>query len=350
MVGRLGLRPMRNGIWFLLVCSVAGAQSAAPQDPVQGILKLFETYRIVMLGEIHESRQEYDILEKLIAAPAFAERVNDIVMEFGNASYQEIVDRWIAGENVPIEQVQGAWLDTVGTLGPVSPVYGEFYRAVRAVNQKLPKQRQLRILLGDPPIDWRSVRSREDIGYFLPFRDEFYASVVRHQVLAKRRKALLIMGLGHFRRSGGRPGAIENQLLMAFVKPYVILSGSNMAPGYDDFDSRFEALSAPSLVEMKGHWIGSLPAHGPGGAAVTWEQTGDAYLYLGPRDRLTSVRNRRSDLEGTDYGKEVERRLTIIFDKAPDFLPKPDAGGEQPSFSRTPVPPPSLPILPKPRP
>jgi hypothetical protein len=341
---------MRSAIGLLAVCTLGWAQEAAPQDPVQGIVKLFETYRIVMLGEIHECRQQYDVLGKLIAAPGFAERVNDIVLEFGNAKYQGVVDRYIAGENVPLDQVQGAWRDTVGAFGPVSPVYGEFYRAVRAANQKVPKQRRLRLLLGDPPVDWSRVRSREDLAFYLPFRDEFYASVVRDQVLAKQRRALLIMGEGHFRRNGGRPGLIENELLMAFVKPYVIIPGSNMVRGYDDLDARFDALTAPSLIEMKGNWIGSLSAPGRGGAVSTWDQTADAYLYLGPRDRLTVEKNRRSELDGTAYGKEVERRLTIIFDKAPDFLPKPDADTEQPAFARSSTPPPPLPSFPKPRP
>ena len=341
---------MRYVLWFLLLCPLGRAQNPTPQDPVQGIVKLFETYRIVMLGEIHECRQEYDLLSKLVAAPGFADRVNDIVLEFGNAKYQDVVDRYISGENVPIDRIQGAWRDTVGALGPVSPVYGEFYRTVRSVNLKLPNQRRLRLVLGDPPIDWGRVRSREDIGFYLPFRDQFYASMVRYQVLAKGRRALLLMGDGHFRRSGGRAGAIESELLMAFVKPYVILPGSNMVRGYDDLDSRFDALTAPCLMEMKGSWIGSLPAPGRGGTAGTWDQTADAYLYLGPRDRLTVVKNRRSDLDGTAYGKELQRRLTIIFDKAPDFLPKSDTETEQPAFSRTPAPPPPLPMLPKPRP
>jgi len=146
-------------------------------------------------------------------------------MEFGNARYQELVDRYMAGGNVSFEQVQGAWRDTVGAIGPVSPVYGEFYRTVRTVNQRLPDGRRLRVVLGDPPIDWSRVRSREDIGLYLPFREEFYASVVRYEVLAKGRRALLIMGDGHSRRREGRPGAIENELLMAFVKPYVIMPG-----------------------------------------------------------------------------------------------------------------------------
>jgi hypothetical protein len=130
---------MRYGIWLMLMCCLGRAQNPIPHDPVQGIIRLFDTYRIVMLGEIHGCRQEHDLLRKLVAAPGFAERVNDIVMEFGNARYQAVVDRYIAGENVPLEQVRKAWQDTVGALGPVSPVYGEFYSAVRSVNQKLPK-------------------------------------------------------------------------------------------------------------------------------------------------------------------------------------------------------------------
>jgi len=345
---------MRHAIWCVVVCSLAQtmpAQDSAAQDPVHGIVELFQTYRIVMLGEmVHGGRQQFELLYQLIAAPGFTGRVNDIVLEFGNTRYQDVVDRYIAGENVPVEQVDGAWQDTVGALGPTSPIYGEFYRRVRAVNQKLPEQRRLRVLLGDPPINWNDVRSREDIGFYLPFRDQFYASVVRYQVLAKKRRALLIMGQGHFRRSGGQPSLIENELLAALVKPYVIIAGSNMVRGYDDLDARFDSLTAPSLVEMKRSWVGSLPSAGRGGTTTTWDQTADAYLYLGPRDRLTVVKNRRSDLDGTAYGKEIERRLTIIFDKPPDFLPKPDADTEQPAFSRTQAPGPPLPMLPRPRP
>jgi hypothetical protein len=338
-------------LFWLPITLTVGAQTPAPQDPIDSIVKLFDTYRIVMLGEIHACRQQYDLLDRLVAAPGFAERVNDIVVEFGNARYQNIVDRYIAGENVPLEQVQKAWRDPVGAVGPVSPVYGEFYAAVRAANAKLPKQRRLRVLLGDPPINWDQVRNREDIALFLPFRDEYYASVIRQEVLAKNRKALLIMGFGHFRRNADRPAFIENELLMALVKPYVIMPGSNMVGGYDDLDPHFEQRPAPWLIEMKGSWLGDLPAQGPrGGSGATWKQTADAYLYLGPRDKITVVNNQRSALEGTAYGRELQRRMAIMFDKPPDFLPPKDTPTEQPAFSRTAASPPPLPAVPKPRP
>jgi hypothetical protein len=340
---------------LLMGCTQSHAQSTPAQDPVAGIVKLFDTYRIVMLGEIHGCTQEWKLIDELVAAPGFAGRVNDIVMEFGNARYQDVVDRYIAGDNVPIEQVERAWQDTVGAFGPASPGYGEFYAAVRAANRKLPKEGQIRILLGDPPMDWGRVHTaadREYVGLFLPFRDEFYASVVRYQVLAKKQKALLIMGEGHFRRNAGRPGFIERELLTAFVQPYVIMPGSNMVGGYDDLDPRFDQLSAPSLIDMKTSWVGAIRAQNSTGGALpeTWVQMADAYLYLGPRDTITVTEYRRSQLDGTRYGNEVQRRLAILFDKPPDVLPPADISSVRPAFSRTPPAPPPLPMLPKPHP
>lgn len=56
---------MRRATWFFLIGAVLRAQDPQPQEPVQGIAGLFATYRIVMLGEIHECRQQYDVLSRL---------------------------------------------------------------------------------------------------------------------------------------------------------------------------------------------------------------------------------------------------------------------------------------------
>jgi hypothetical protein len=331
---------------LLLLTATACAQDLKVEDPIQALVNLFDRYRIVMLGELHESRQEWELLERLITFPAFQEKVNDIVMEFGNSRYQDVADRFVEGQKVPLEEVQKAWRNVAGALGAVSPVYGNFYSGVRAVNRKLPKQRRLRILLGDPPVDWARVQSRDDLSPFIPFRDVHYASVVRYEVLAKGRKALLIMGAGHFRRSGGRPGSIESSLLMAGAKAYVVVPGSNIVGGFDDLDPRFEQWPAPWFAELKDNWIGKLPLTGPRGSQGTWAEMADAYLYLGPRDKLTRLRPRRAELEGTAYGREVERRLALIFGKAPDFVPKSD---EEPLYERNPTPPPALPPPPIPK-
>jgi hypothetical protein len=87
----------------------------------------------------------------------------------------------------------------------------------------------------------------------------------------------------------------------------------------------------------------------PANAAVktrvgTWEQIADAYLYLGPRDKLTQGGD-AFDLEGTSYGSELRRRWRIIFPKPPEVLPKSD-GKERPLFQRIAPAPPALPRVP----
>ena len=167
-----------------------------------------------MLGEMHESVQEHALLNQLVAAPEFPEHVNDSVVEICNSLYQDTIDRYIAGEDVQPERLRLSWENVVGAPGgvPVAPYHG-LYDTIRSVNQKLPRNRRLRVLCGDPPIDWTRVETRDDIAPFLGFRDEHYAGVVRYNVLALRRKALLIMGGGHFQRREGKPEAQAHQQL-----------------------------------------------------------------------------------------------------------------------------------------
>ena len=152
----------------LLPAGFAFAQSPAsqpqPQDATSTIVDAFKTHDIVMFGEWHANKQEYDWLCNLVSAPEFDNRVDDIVVEFGNSLYQKSVDRYIAGENVPIEQVRKAWRNVIGAIGPPSPVYEQFYKAVRDANMKRRRKHQLRILLGDPYGDWEKIKDAEDLG------------------------------------------------------------------------------------------------------------------------------------------------------------------------------------------
>ena len=102
---------------ILLLTATACAQELKIEDPTEALIGAFSRYRIVMLGEIHESRQQHELLRNLISRPGFAENVNDIVVEFGNPLYQETVDRYISGEDVAMEEVQKAWRNTLA-LGP----------------------------------------------------------------------------------------------------------------------------------------------------------------------------------------------------------------------------------------
>ena len=137
---------------------------------------------------------------ELIRHPTFARIVHDIVVEFGSARYQDVMDHYIGGEDVPVSNLRHAWQDTTQHAVWDVPIFEEFFRAVRVVNQSLAKNRQLRVLLADPPIDWSAVKTAPDHFKWLRMRDTHGAELIQREVLAKKRKALLIFGAMHLQR------------------------------------------------------------------------------------------------------------------------------------------------------
>jgi hypothetical protein len=309
----------------LLLAATAQETPPQPQDATRAVVEAFTTHDIVMFGEAHANKQEYEWLCNLVSAPEFDNRVDDIVVEFGNSLYQKSVDRYITGENIPIEQVRKAWRNVIGAVGPPSPVYEHFYNAVRDANMKRRGKHQIRILLGDPYGDWERIKDAEDLGPYLAHRDEWYAQVVKDEVLAKHHRALLIMGSGHFVRRNG-PGLVERALRAAGADPYLIVFGTNVAGGYDDLDKRFDAWPIPAIVALAGNWAGELPAMPVINGGTTpatplkLADAADALLYVGPRDSLTELRMPRSELDGTPYGNELNRRLMIFPGHLVNFL------------------------------
>lgn len=310
-------------------------QNPNPQNATTVVLHAFETHDVVMLGEIHWNKQEYQWLQSLVANPEFADRVDDVVMEFGNSLYQKSVDGYIAGEAVPIEKVQRAWRNTLG-LGDPPPIYGDLYRAIRETNMRRRGKHQMRVVCGDPYIDWEKVKTNEDVGPFLGNRDHWYAQVVKDEVLAKHHRAFLIAGSAHFLRVEGT-GYIEPELRRAGAKTFLILAGTNATKNYDDLDHGFDSWPAPSIALVSGNWVGELPAipvisGGTEGAESSskLKDAADALLYLGPRDSLISVEARREEVDGTPYGKELLRRMKIVGLVLP-YIPD---SKESPQFSR----------------
>jgi len=306
---------------FIFLTALATAQTShesKPLDATTAIIQALNDHDVVIVGEWHGDKQEHEWLRKLVSTPEFADRVDDIVMEMGNSLYQKSVDRYIAGENVPLEQVQKAWRNTAGAIGAPSPVYALLYETVRETNQKRRGKHQMRVLCGDPYVDWAQVKDREDVGPYLGNRDQWYAQVVKNDVLAKKHHALLIGGGGHFLRWNG-PGYIERELRAAGAHTFFVVFGTNAVGDYDDLDRRFDSWPIPAIVPLSNNWAGDLPAMPVlfGGTEpptpVKIGQLADAMLYVGPRDSLRHVFMPRSELDGTAYGKEIARRQTIEF-------------------------------------
>ena len=337
------------------------SEQPRPEDASQAMAHLFQTHDIVLFGEVHGSKQEYAWLCQLVNSPEFDDRVDDIVVEFGNSLYQDTVDRYITGEDVPFEQVQNAWRNMIASIGPVSPVYGLLYQAVREVNLKRRGKHQIRLVMGSPPGDWDKIKSSADLALYEAEREQWYVQQVRSQVLAKHHRALLIMGAGHFLRGEAQvlhdellmqqhrdvppvdnsqlgPGYIEQELRAAGANPYLVVFGTNAIGDQGEVDKRFASWRAPALVPLSNNWVGALPAQPviSGGHAratpLTLADEADALLYVAPCSELSYMNVLSAEIHDTAYEKEVARRDEIIVGHPVDFQI-----GEIPQCARPPL-------------
>ncbi|BCF95195.1 hypothetical protein [Paraburkholderia largidicola] len=179
--------------------------AASPIDPITGVLEAFASHDVVAICDGgHGCEQAYAFRISLIRDARFAHMVNDIVVESGNSLYQEMMDRFVAGEDVPEDTLRQAWQNTTQPHDVWDrPVFEGLFREVREVNTSLPKDRQIRILLGDPPIDWSKISSAEDLveaRNAAGDRDSWPVRIIQREVLAKRRRALVIYGGMHLLR------------------------------------------------------------------------------------------------------------------------------------------------------
>lgn len=76
------------------------------------------------------------------------------MVEFGGEAVQDIIDRYVNGEEVPFAGLRHFWTDTAGwSPGPAVRGYVNFYANVRAANLKLPNGHRIKAQLGDSKID-----------------------------------------------------------------------------------------------------------------------------------------------------------------------------------------------------
>lgn len=187
----------RSGFAALLLLAFStAAPIALAETAIEAIAKQYDRHPLIMLGEWHRNAQQHVFLRDLIRDPAFVCRTDDIVIEFGNSRLQNVADAYGSGENVTEAQLQSMFRETEVPFTWNSPVYRQFYEAVRDVNEKHICPHPVRLVLGDPPIDWSRVKTLKD---FEPFgdRDRSFADIVEREVLAKHHHALLIAGEPH---------------------------------------------------------------------------------------------------------------------------------------------------------
>jgi hypothetical protein len=183
-----------------------GAQTAAapapavPLEPVAAMVDAFRTHSVVAVTAGHGEARGYAFMQLLIHDPRLIAAINDIVIEEGSARFQDVADRFVRGESVPMESLRHVWRDTTQPGLGYDRQWEEFFQVMRAVNASLPATHKVRVLLGDPPIEWEHVATPEEHRRWIEMRDTFPADLIQREVIAKGRHALLTYGSMHFQR------------------------------------------------------------------------------------------------------------------------------------------------------
>jgi hypothetical protein len=300
------------------LAATAQPTPAIPLDGVTAIVEALKTHDVVALGEgNHGNEQGAAFRAKLYADPRFLAVVNDIVVESGNARHQAMMDRYIAGEDVPEKELRMAWLETTAPNDVWDrPIYADMFRTIREINKTLPKEKRLRVLLGD---DWYD----SSAGPPKLRADASTVEIIEREVVARKRKALVVYGGMHLLRKPldtpvppgetlpFRDGSITSLLEKDGVKVFVIwqFTPSRQAEDLQALQPDAAGWAKGSLAMLKGTVLGEAPftfyypkgfgmtvrpsPAGPVrmdlGEAIggTLQDQVDALLYIGPKADIT---------------------------------------------------------------
>ncbi|MBW8708513.1 MAG: hypothetical protein JF627_04485 [Alphaproteobacteria bacterium] len=207
---------------FLLCAGIAPVAAQVPPTvtpAMDGIFAAFQTHPLVGIGEHHRVAQELEFYAALVRDPRFAAEVGNVVVEFGGAIHQDIIDRYVNGEEVPYIELRKVWTDTVGWLPVVTAVgYPAFFAQVRETNLALPPDKRIHVWLGEPVIDWDRLKTHADWEALDKTREIKPVEVIEKQILARGKKALVIYGAGHYLPS--MPGSAGEKLRKAGWQEY----------------------------------------------------------------------------------------------------------------------------------
>ncbi len=332
------------GSW--VIATQTRARPTAPRSAAvasTALLDAFDHHQIVALGLAHGLRQQEDFVIGLLSQPRFAATVDSIVVEFGNARFQARSDRYIAGGDVSPKALRAVWRDQIGAApdGVIDEAAQRFFAAVRQLNQTLTPRQRIRVALGDPAFDFRTLRQRDDIYAATGRRDRVFAAAAEREARGGRH-VLLLSGFMHLVRLPAQAHMDHNALEIlergAKGRVWVILPYSgDGARGQADFERRYISRWPPNTVHALTGPLGAQPAdlllpdqRPPQPSAnqpaspypgLKLRAVGDALISFGPCSRLRTTRFSPEQYREPAYRAELNRRSRILTGRP--FIPPP---------------------------
>jgi hypothetical protein len=340
-----------------LVASEATAASAASRGAQDGtnltdaVLEALQTHRVVAVSDSHAAQDVHDLLLTMLSDSRLYGSVDDIIVEFGDAFYQDTLDEFILGDALVNDaDLRLVWRNTTQSPNIVldCPVYEQVYRKVRAVNWTVPEDERIRVLAGDPPFDWSKVTN---ISQIPSSQRNTYPASLAEQSLANGRRVLLIYGAVHLLHG---PGSTITTLIeqKTGVRAHMILDLLPLSVDLGEVFAKLAACPRGTVIPTAGTWLGKISAGDvlPGETeesngqppesvnpwcGYTLGQLADACLYVGQTGELTVAWPNPAIYLDPVYWAELERRnaiqaatppLSTFREQQPPAYPQPETG------------------------
>jgi outer membrane protein OmpA-like peptidoglycan-associated protein len=125
------------------------------------------------------------------------------------------------------------------------------------VNAGLAQALRIRVLLGDPPIDWSTVTSPADED-MNDWRDAHFASVIDRQGVRRHERTLILIGGAHIGRKVVFPNSLIHLLDSRFPGQTWVVGVLDFGRVDPNIRTRLQGWALPAGVAVRGTWLGKV--------------------------------------------------------------------------------------------
>jgi len=267
-----------------------GSPAAMSMEPIVAALR---DGRAVALGEWHGRSDEHRFFSDVLRDPQVRSVLDSVVVEFGAAPEQNVVDQFVAGGGVPDAELRKIWTTTTQQNGVWdAPVYRTFFETIRVLNSQ--SVRKLRVVLGDPGAG-TTLCDQAGLATDAPCidRDAFMADRAAIELRSGHR-VLVVAGVFHVWRPNDRSPTATARLEAMGFRSYVLLPFGG--PLLTAEAVRRDLPSGPPQI-VTADWLASIPAGLMRGTATvdcdqppcetpgdlgSLRDVADGFVYVGP--------------------------------------------------------------------
>ena len=303
-------------IGFVVLASVCFACTvkAANYDYDSQLNKALHANKLVAIGDVHGSEHVVTRLIKYLDEPSNWQQLDDLVVEFGNARYQDLADQYLLSkQNISIDDVRHIWRDTLYFMAWQYDIYEQLVLKLKQLNST--REHKVRLVLAEPAMNWQTL-SKEDWQKLERSRETGYLEAINQHVFAKQRRAILLFGAFHTFK---QPVVISTQA-SPFNSVITLLEQQKPGSTYTVWpamknDGIASSYPADSLIPLSVNSslnkpLASMSKRFATSNSISLADVVDAYYVLKNTDRNAPLSD--AALNDLAWHKELKRRAEIV--------------------------------------